>query len=569
MPKFKLDWQWVKRWRWLIVAGGLGLILFGVILRQLLYPINQTLPNTTVSGQSVGRRSRSDLTVMVGEQLNKSSIVFVDGSFTKTVKIADLLPPVDPTEAVVWPNYKTWERLIPFSLWWRQDKIDDFTISSDHKQIREILNDIAQARNQAPVEAELIIHDGMVEITDSKNGRELDIAASVQKLHDQSLHLGGETRIGLVFKNISPLRTGADMTNLKTRAEALIDQSISFMAPSGIVVKTSSEEKASWLKVMAGKDNHLELEIDKTKFVQYATAKLNPLVYQAPTPTIVNLFDGQETSRQVGQAGLTVDPEAIINLLNQSWLKGQAKQYKILTKAVASPVRTTSNYSHSQLGLQTYYNTLDRQNIKVFFKQFGGNGWQASSGANDQMVAASTYKLFVALRLFDEINSGRTTWQDQVINDKNVEECLKSMIVVSDNACPEAWLSQWGRSSLNNYLYGWGISRQTTFTDPTAARTTAQDLAMLLEGLYHQTWFRMGDAALLNSHMTNQIYRRGIPAGSSGSVADKVGFLNGYLHDAALVFHPRGNYLLVILTKNQTWAKIAEITRQTEAIIYP
>ena len=66
--------------------------------------------------------------------------------------------------------------------------------------------------------------------------------------------------------------------------------------------------------------------------------------------------------------------------------------------------------------------------------------------------------------------------------------------------------------------------------------------------------------------MQRNIYRQGIPAGASGSVADKVGFLNGLLHDAAIVYSPKGTYALVIMTDGSSWAEIADITRQIEKL---
>ena len=57
-----------------------------------------------------------------------------------------------------------------------------------------------------------------------------------------------------------------------------------------------------------------------------------------------------------------------------------------------------------------------------------------------------------------------------------------------------------------------------------------------------------------------------MPAGASGSVADKVGFLNGLLHDAAIVYSPKGDYALTVMSDGSSWANIAEITRKIEAL---
>jgi beta-lactamase class A len=66
--------------------------------------------------------------------------------------------------------------------------------------------------------------------------------------------------------------------------------------------------------------------------------------------------------------------------------------------------------------------------------------------------------------------------------------------------------------------------------------------------------------------MKRNIYRQGIPKGINATVANKVGFLDGLLHDAAIVYASTGPYVLVIMTDGSSWANIAELTRQIEAL---
>ncbi len=64
-------------------------------------------------------------------------------------------------------------------------------------------------------------------------------------------------------------------------------------------------------------------------------------------------------------------------------------------------------------------------------------------------------------------------------------------------------------------------------------------------------------------------YRYGIPTGSKGNVHDKVGFVWDYVNDTAIVQHPRGTYVMAIMTKGYSYATIASITREVERIMYP
>ena len=66
--------------------------------------------------------------------------------------------------------------------------------------------------------------------------------------------------------------------------------------------------------------------------------------------------------------------------------------------------------------------------------------------------------------------------------------------------------------------------------------------------------------------MNANVYRKGIPAGANGTVADNVGFLNGLLHDAAIVYGPNGTYVLTIMTDGSSWATIADLTKQIDTL---
>lgn len=48
----------------------------------------------------------------------------------------------------------------------------------------------------------------------------------------------------------------------------------------------------------------------------------------------------------------------------------------------------------------------------------------------------------------------------------------------------------------------------------------------------------------------------------------KIGFLWNYVHDTAIVRHPRGTYVMTIMTQGKSYAAIAAMTRDIERIMY-
>ena len=156
------------------------------------------------------------------------------------------------------------------------------------------------------------------------------------------------------------------------------------------------------------------------------------------------------------------------------------------------------------------------------------------------------------------IDSGELAWTSS-INGTTVEACFEKMIVVSDNACPQAFLARYGFSTVQAEARAIGAA-QASFS-PGNMRVSSQSLGVLLEKLHNGTLVSPDSRSRVLGLMRRQIFRKGIPAGTSYPVADKVGFLNALLHDAGVIETPQGNYVVVIMSDKSSWGRIAELTR--------
>jgi beta-lactamase class A len=185
-------------------------------------------------------------------------------------------------------------------------------------------------------------------------------------------------------------------------------------------------------------------------------------------------------------------------------------------------------------------------------------------GLNQDRVytSASTYKLFVAYAMLKQVDEGRLGWGEQV-NGMSLEACLETMIVNSDNACPEAWLVKLGYNKVNAMARELGLEN-TAIRDGNMT-TTARDLSAYLWKLGKGELLAPETTEKLLGLMKRQKYRDGIPAGVGASVvADKVGFLGGLLHDAAIVYDDRGDWILVVMTNGSSWSNIARVAGVVE-----
>lgn len=205
----------------------------------------------------------------------------------------------------------------------------------------------------------------------------------------------------------------------------------------------------------------------------------------------------------------------------------------------------------------------------IALTELSGSYRHASYQGDTKFTTASTYKLFVAYSTLLRIESGAWHWSDQIEGGYDLTTCFDRMIRLSDNACASAMLSKIGYQAITNEAHAIGATT-TSFLgrDGNGIISSASDEALLLSALQKgQILSQQTNRDIWINAMKSNVYRQGIPKGiPSATVADKVGFLDALLHDAAIVYSPTGTYVLVIMTNNSSWATIADLASQIEAL---
>lgn len=198
--------------------------------------------------------------------------------------------------------------------------------------------------------------------------------------------------------------------------------------------------------------------------------------------------------------------------------------------------------------------------VGVYIKELGENKRTASLNASQKMEAASLYKMFMADYLYNNIDRGKLSFDTTLSGmSQTIGNCLKPMIVNSDNACGEGFGYSIGWPTLHNYVRAQGFNQ--TIMSP-VNQTTASDTAKYLDLLYNGKLIKNSSYTnQLLGYMKVQIYRYGIPAGVPGqTVADKVGSNPGIYHDAAIVYGPKSTYILSVMSKNSSAAAIKDLS---------
>lgn len=562
----------VKRvnWKPLLKEVGIGagaLVIF-VILVQLLYPSSRSLPYAYIGKTAVGYRTVSEVQAAVQQSFNSSTVHLSAQRVTTDATLPSLGAALDAEKtAAGLMSYPLWQRVLPFSIFWARPNIEKLYVTFNDETLKDAASSLS-AKLVAPSKNGSITVDdnGNINLVSAEEG------VSVTDENVKKAIQDAEYSLGVSNVSVTPILTEPAVTNdtvgkVKSKIEDILQTSISIKnSMTNDTYTPSKKDIASWIRI--GDD--MSLSLDKDAALAYVNELAKAQLVAAGTST-VTMVDGRETGRTAASTGRGVNGDQLTNDLTNALFDDGATAITLNFVTTQPKIVYNRSYTYSQAALQAYIDEVTASgNIEIAVTQLDGAGWTAASGATKSVVSASTYKLFISLLLFEKVNAGQLGWSSSVKNvGTSVDTCLYNTIIYSANTCPEEWISEWGRQWINNSLYAKGFSTATTFMAPDATHTSAGDLRKLLVGLYNSSLFTSSDTTKLIGLMKNQVYRSGIPAGSDGIVADKVGFLWDYLNDAAIVYHPRGTYVLVIMTKGESWAKIAEITKQLENIMYP
>lgn len=545
----------------------MGIFLLAVLGMQVLYPGDQALPRAQLGGQVVGGEPHDALVQRIEAGFEEATVVFEAGEETESLllrRIAELQAEASARELT---DYPWWQRALPLSLYIKRPQVEHLNVQVDEEQLAEHAEVLAEALSAAPQNARLTMQDGELATTPAVPGQEVRAETIREVLSGYSFRFG-TTTIVLASQEQRPAVEDDAIAAIKAQAEAILQRQIVVVAPDGREFIASPTDMTAWLTVAASEDGNPQLSADREQLAAYVN-RLNGTVGTAPGTARATVVDGEEIARTAAPSGLAIASGQLIDGLAGALL-GEASSSRLTIQLVPVPPNVVydRSYTSSEKGLRAYVSHIGAsENIRIAVSQVGGSGWSAQARADEQTVAASTYKLYVAAMLLSQVSEGKLSLGSSML-DTDVAGCLERIIVVSDNPCAEAFVSRFGGGNLNSYLYGKGLSRVTTFISESAAQTTVADLEKMLRGIESGSIVGGNDRTRLLDAMGRQRYRAGVPAGSRGSVQNKVGFLWDYLNDAAIVRRSEGTYVIAIMTKGSSWQRIAEVTREIERIMY-
>lgn len=559
-------WSKTRKYRWQIIVGGLIIV---EILVQYFYPRHYTLPFARYGQEFYGFKHRNILEIEEQERFSNAKIRLNTRNNSNEVKIstigADLINSNTFNQLSEYPSTL---RFVPLSIFWQFPHVDSFSVKFSNSLLDEFIGKFAKNNHIDVENATVAIKDGNITATEAKAGSDVDISTFRNIILHKKYNIDETTVIEVPEKTIVPKSTSSDLMEIREKAEIAIAKEIriSIEGRDDVFIPTR-EQIASWLEIVDN-EGKAKLQIKADKVANYVV-EMDKKVAKTAGETVITIIDGRESERYESEAGKQINKDNFVKQVNDVlFTPGRYKYIQAELMDVAPNVKKVYRYSNSQSGLESKLQEIgSRYNVRISIKQLDGAGWQASYRGSESTPSASTYKLYIAIKLLKEIHSGNIKWSDSIL-DTNVAGCFDRMILYSTNPCAEAWINQFGRTDLNNFLYSRGISNVTTFTANDAVRTSSDDLLRAVEGIYNGNLVDEQNRHKMLDMMRRQIWRKGIPSGTAGWTSNKVGFLWNYVHDVGVVHHPHGTYILAIMTKYANYGIIAKITTELENFMY-
>ncbi len=196
---------------------------------------------------------------------------------------------------------------------------------------------------------------------------------------------------------------------------------------------------------------------------------------------------------------------------------------------------------------------------------------------NDRkMYAASLIKLYAMAALYDCIDKG-------TVREKKYSRLLKKMITVSDNKSYNTIVSRIGKKKLNRWIrengytktkavHNVGLSSNNTIVRRGRKKNTTcvSDCGALLESIYRKECVSEVSSNAMLKLLMMQKLRKKIPKllPKAVNVANKTGETNEVSHDAAIIYGPDRDYILVIMVTDpgRAWSDEKLIARLSRSI---
>ena len=558
-----------KKFQKNVLKAGIGLIAL-IVLFQLFYPNSKLLPFTTIDGYRLGSITKKDAVTKLNDAYKNSKLDIYLGDDKKpfvSPKFSELGAEVNTQNIVDSANYPFMLRLLPLSILWANLAYPDShpTVKYNDKTDKYIDEKLMPSCKADPQNASLKSDNGKLVVVPSKSGGKCERSETASTVKKAIPDLSSQSAVRAKLTEIPPAINDAAAKKEQDKISKNITGGVPLKVNTETIV-VPVETVVSWM-VFNTESGKIVMTLNPESANNYLSKNVTPKVSIAPGVTRITTRDFTEVSRAEGAPGRTLDIDKTLSSMT-TYINNKSIEPVAVVAPVPARQEFTRTYSPTDAGLSALLENYAKDHPGTYgisIIEMSGKSRRANYNGDKKFVTASTYKLFVAYSTLRRVEAGTWSWNDNIVG-QPASQCFDKMIVNSDNACAEGFLNKAGLKTVSSEMNSLGL-KNSNFIEQGGPFTTANDLTLFLGMLESGQSLKGESRARLISAMTRNVYRSGIPAGIPGvTVADKVGFMGGLLHDAAIVYSPRGTYVLAIMTDGSSWATIADLAKNIEQL---
>lgn len=533
-----------------------------MVLVQLLWPAGTLRPYTVIDGRDVGGKTKGEVITMLNKAYSQQKVAIYLGASKKPVvqpSLADIDAKVDNTQRITNVEYPWFIRIIPTSLFWAGRDVAAVPTPTFGKEFTTyVTKSIMPDCQHEPVNATLKLDGSTLQLVPEETGGTCKVEDVEKSLKAIKPVLTTPTDVKVARAEKAPQIRDATATALAKTLNNHLAKGVSLTVLNETVA-IDAKTVMGWLD-FAAEDTKLVAKVNTDRAGAWMNEHVAGKVNVKAGVSYVKTYNMAEVSRQNGATGRGVNvPQTVAQL--QAVVDGGATTATLITRAIAPSTQYTRSYSADDSGLSALMANYAKDHPGTFgvsFMELDGKRRRASYNGDKQFVTASTYKLFVAYSVMKQIDAGTRSWPA-------TQDCFNKMISYSDNDCAHMFLDSVGVAKVTKDIQDAGL-KNSTFMKKDNIYSTPNDEVLMLGMIATGQNFSSDNQARLIAAMKANVYRKGIPAGVNGTVADKVGFLWGLLHDAAIVYGPNGTYVLTIMTDGSSWGAIADLAKQIDQL---
>lgn len=553
--------------------AALIVLLSVVTIQLLLIPTGMVSPRSQLDSKQVGFKTEDTLAKQLQGTIAKLTLKVGESKVVFSASDAGLQTDIDKTIAQL-PSVQTWQRFVPFApLLSLTKSVEAETVIEPNSAAQaDFAAKVAKEHSFGPKDASPAINGGGITINESKPGQKTDPKVVIEALDD--IKPFSSPAVDVETQKIQPVITEEKLEPLRKSFAAAASKTL-IVQFGGITKEYAPTDVQQLLEAVQDTNGNWQLQIKRAAL----QPKLDEWSKQFNVPagtTQVNYVDDVETSRRAGPSGRELDASQVYAQLNAWVVAPSSTPVALASKSIAPKVVATRIYTKSSRALQIKINdwiAAHSGQYQVAIQELGGQGRQASFNVAQQTVMASTYKLFLAFAAYKQSESGALNLSTKLTcvapdnRVKTIEQSIEVAITQSNNECAIALGRYIGWAKVDQIIAASGFQNVKLNNYDSSNNlvgdklVNAGELAKFLAQLSNGSLVTKTHTSTLLGYMKRQVYREGIPAGSQGSVvADKVGFLDGYLHDAGIVYSPDSTYALVIMSKGSSWRDISSLS---------